>query len=76
MEVSMFSLTNLDNVKIQKCPGSCKLVFLTFGPLTLRIKKDVFVKLSEKMSEFVSESLPKKHKAATPERELALVKGH
>lgn len=67
----MFSLTSLKSLKIQKCPGNCKLVFFTLGPLTLRVKKEIFSEMTDKMNEFVSQN--REPKRLTEVRELSLV---
>ena len=67
----MFSLTSLKSFKIQKCPGNCKLVFFTLGPLTLRVKREIFSEMTEKMSEFVDQNRDGKKLATV--RELSLV---
>ena len=75
----MFNLSTLDAFKIQKCPGSCQLVFFTVGPMTIRIKKKAFVEMVGKLNDFVTHDLQPKAKKKTEieprlKQGLALVK--
>ena len=53
----MFNLTSLKAFKIQKCPGSCHLIFFTLGPFTLRIRKDTFLEMTKEMVQFAEQDL-------------------
>ena len=66
----MFNLTSLKAFKIQNCPGSCKLIFFTLGPLTIRIKRETFEEMTKKMNDFLEKQGPKK----IQKQELSLVK--
>ena len=69
----MYNLSSLQAFKIQKCPGSCNLIFFTLGPLTIRIKKSTFKEMATKMNEFLEQHSTDLH-SSNEKKTLTMVK--